>query len=224
MIARDYASPPASRPIDNQDTSPTSSHAHRRRPSKLTLRTTNLSEAQSGETTPTPKTMKSSSTHGPYLTPLENCHPVSAITRRTRNARERRRSRSTGDLESLLMRQGNHRASRSESHKLAAFPVEVDPSSDTESREVYTPASMLSVTSVMSDITVSPDKPTGSRFDNVPLPWSTHPLSSLLPTLPADYLTKAYDELLLRIPHLLAPNTLLSLSSKKIDYSWSCRG
>jgi hypothetical protein len=150
----------------------------------------------------------------PYLTPLENPHPASAPTPRTRNARERRRSRSTGDLESLLLRQGNHRASRSESHKLAAFPVEVG-GSDTESREVYTPASVLSVTSVVSDATISPDKPTGSRFDNVALPWSTQPLSSLLPTLPADYLSNGQKKLLLRTPHILAPNTLLSLSSEE---------
>ena len=114
-------------------------------------------------------------------------------------------------MESLLLRQGNHRASRSESHKLAAFPVKVG-GSDTESREVYTPASVLSVTSIASDATISPDKPIGSRFDNVPLPWSTQPLSSLLPTLPVDYLTNGQEELLLRIPHILAPHTLLSLS------------
>ena len=112
------------------------------------------------------------------------------------------------------MRQGNHRASRSESHKLAAFPVEVG-GSDTETREVYTPASVLSVTSIVSDATISPDKPIGSRFDNVPLPWSTQPLSSLLPTLPVDYLTNGQEELLLRIPHILAPHTLLSLSSEE---------
>jgi hypothetical protein len=113
-----------------------------------------------------------------------------------------------------LLRQGNHRASRSESHKLAAFPVEVG-GSDTESREVYTPASVLSVTSVVSDATISPDKPTGSRFDNVPLPWSTQPLSSLLPTLPVDYLSNGQEKLLLRTPHILAPHTLLTLSSEE---------
>jgi hypothetical protein len=179
----------------------------------LTLRTTNLSELQPGETTPTPQN-QTSSMNTPYLTPLENPHPASAPTPRTRNARERRRSRSTGDLESLLLRTGHHRASRSESHKLAAFPVEVG-GSDTESREVYTPASVLSVTSVVSDATISPDKPTGSRFDNVPLPWSTQPLSSLLPTLPADYLPNSQEKLNLRTPHFLAPNTLLSLSSEE---------
>jgi hypothetical protein len=195
-----------------QITCPTSPK-HRRRPSKLTLRTTNLLELQPGETTPTPQNQMSSTT-APYLTPLEAPHPASAPTPRTRNARERRRSRSTGDLESLLLRQGNHRASRSESHKLTAFPVEVG-GSDTESREVYTPASVLSVTSIVSDAAISPDKPTGSRFDNVPLPWSTQSLSSLLPTLPVDYLLTGQDTLMLRTPHILAPHTLASLSSEE---------
>jgi hypothetical protein len=113
-----------------------------------------------------------------------------------------------------LLRTGNHRASRSESHKLAAFPVEVG-GSDTESREVYTPASVLSVRSVVSDATISPDKPTGSRFDNVPLPWCTQPLSSLLPTLPANYLSNGQETLLLRTPHILAPQILLALSSEE---------
>lgn len=173
-----------------QLTCPTTSSKHRRRPSRLTLRTTNLLELQPGETTPTSQNQISSTT-APYLTPLENPHPASATTQRTKNARERRRSRSTGGLESLLLRQGNHRASRSESRKLAAFPVEVG-GSDTEAREVYTPASVLSVTSIVSDATISPNKPTGSRFDNVPLPWSTQPLSTLLPTLPVDYLSTGH--------------------------------
>lgn len=214
VIARDYASPATTLPpaLQVQLTCPTTSPKHRRRPLKLTLRTTNLSELQAGETTPTPRNQ--SSTMNAYLTPIENPHPPSTTTKRTRNARERRRSRSTGDLESLLLRQGNHRASRSESHKLAAFPVEVG-GSDTESREVYTPASMLSVTSIVSDATISPDKPSGSRFDNVPLPWSTQPLSSLLPRLPADYLSNGHEALTLRTPHILAPDTLLSLSSEE---------
>jgi hypothetical protein len=215
VIARDYASPAITRPVvlPVQPERATTPPKHRRRPSILTLRTTNLSDLRPGETTPTPQN-QSSTTNAHYLTPLENPHPASATTKRTRNARERRRSRSTGDLESLLLRQGNHRASRSESHKLAAFPVEVG-GSDTESREVYTPASVLSVTSVVSDATISPDKPAGSRFDNVPLPWSTQPLSSLLPTLPADYLPNGQEKLQLRTPHILAPHTLLSLSTEE---------
>lgn len=216
VIARDFATLPAIRPVDDQVERYNTSQVHRRRPSKLTLRTTNLSRIQPGETTPTPQNLKSSSTSGPYLTPLENPHPASAPNQRTRNARERRRSRSTGDLESLVMRQGNHRSSRSESHKLAAFPVEVG-GSDTESREVFTPASILSVTSMISDATISPDKPTGSgsRFENVPLPWSTHPLSTLLPTLPHEYLSRGHEALLLQTPHILAPHTLLALSSEE---------
>jgi hypothetical protein len=80
---------------------------------------------------------------------------------------------------------------------------------------VYTPASVLSVTSIVSDATISPTKPTGSRFDNVPLPWSTQPLSSSLPTLPVDYLPNCQEALLLREPHILSPQTLLSLSSEE---------
>ena len=206
-----------------QITCPTTSpkSKHRRRPSKLTLRTTNL-ESQSGETTPTPQNLKGSSayiiTTPQHLTPLES-HPASAVasTLRSKKARERRRSRSTGDLESLVLRQGQHRHSRSETHRLEAFPVEVDPSSDTESRrnDVYAPASMLSTLSMMSDATASPDKPSGSRFENVPLPWSTHPLSSLLSSLPRDYLSIGRDELSSRAPHILSPDTLASLTSEE---------
>jgi len=220
VIARDYASPLAKTPVIQVTCPTTSPKRHRRRPSelKLTLRTTDLEEMQSGETTPTPQNSKSSSST-PYLTPHENPHPASAVndvsTKRTRNARERRRSRSTGDLESLMMRQGNHRTSRSESHKLAAFPVEVGGSDTERSNEVYTPASMLSVTSIISDATISPDKTTGSRYENVPLPWSTQSLSTLLPTLPWDYLSTGLGEISTQTPHLLAPHTLHSLSSEE---------
>jgi len=113
------------------------------------------------------------------------------------------------------MRQGNHRTSRSESHKLAAFPVEVGGSDTERSNEVYTPASMLSVTSIISDATISPDKTTGSRYENVPLPWSTQSLSTLLPTLPWDYLSTGLGEISTQTPHLLAPHTLHSLSSEE---------
>lgn len=68
---------------------------------------------------------------------------------------------------------------------------------------------------MMSDATASPDKPSGSRFENVPLPWSTHPLSSLLSSLPRDYLSIGRDELSSRTPHILSPDTLASLTSEE---------
>jgi hypothetical protein len=178
--------------------------------------------------TPTPSNFNSAKSE--YMTPLDShtqVYPGSAITRRTKNARERekRRSRSTGDLESLVIRPSQHRVSRSESSRLEMFPTEVDPSSDIESRrgtEVYTPASILSTStslSTLSDVTISPDKSmsagSGTRFENVPLPWSTSPLETLEPALPANHLPLALEEISSRCPYILSPSTLASLSSEE---------
>ena len=54
-----------------------------------------------------------------------------------------------------------------------------------------------------------------TRYENVPLPWSTHPLYSILPSLPSQYLPIHLDHLLITTPHLLDPATFASLSSEE---------
>jgi hypothetical protein len=74
---------------------------------------------------------------------------------------------------------------------------------------------------MMSDMTVSPAKSTktsqgsSSRFENVPLPWSTQPLHILESDLLTSYLSTGVDSLIREIPHILAPDTLVTLSSEQ---------
>ena len=183
---------------------------------------------------------------------------------------ERRRSSSTGDLQSQIitpndsdcpvpasvgMRSGpgqhrhRHRTSRSESAmqlQLDLNPPQPAYLTDTARSkmgrgEVHTPQSTLSTSSGLSglsglsnmsglsgltmgsDETITPhplrdgtSMSTGTRYENVPLPWSTHPLSTLLPTLPSQYLPIHLDRLLITTPCvLLGPTTFASLSSEE---------
>lgn len=150
-------------------------------------------------------------------------HPSSAIIRRKAHRRERRRSRSTGDLAAVVTTAhvaaaaAQHRVSRSESAvQLDCLPM---PPPVQGRSEVYTPASTLSTLSVRtpgSEHTISPEKTSASgRFENVPLPWSTHPLSIVESALPASYLPSALDRLLSTAALVLSPDTFASLSSEE---------
>lgn len=221
VIARGYglSPPPPFQPAQNWGGAgrPGGEGKHRKRPSPLRLQTTNLVPAleavSPSEPTPTPTPQS----HLPAPTKLE-----------------RRRSRSTGDLGGHVAasehQQGTsltptptptptHRVSRSESstqvllghsHVGAVEGKERD-------RQVYTPASsMLSTPASEKTVTAAfPAPASGTRFENVPLPWSTHPLTSLLPSLPRRYLPRALSQLVNTAPVILSPDKLASLSSEQ---------
>lgn len=221
--------------LTQPSTSPKPKGRHRRKPSALKLRTTNLeppAEISPGTPTPTPDRCGKSAlgcdtTGGGHITPLRDGTPysVSATTRRTEHIREKRRSRSTGDISSLVQRQGQHRVSQSESNAL----LDIEMQNRARDAEICTPTSMLSALSTpMSDMTISvnisPDKSSisssstpspSSRFENVPLPWSTCLLSTLESELTDTYLTENMYSLLGEVPYILAPHTLASLSSEQ---------